>query len=177
MQAVEADVLSKKAALARIQLHNEKIRQDMQAAEAERINFEGIRSNLVMLCDETGCLFKKTRKATWNNLRCTEVIWEVVERVSCILRFPDSGGAGDRSHVAVFLRTAASRTTGDLPCCVCRKGMYYAPARVELLFLCVAMMIHAEHMQVMCNHLQRISSLTSCWSPVSVWVRQTAGAA
>lgn len=90
------DIQSKRAALERIQ--NVKQLQDQQA-EAERKKFENVRSTFVQLCDDTGCLMKNTRKHTWNGKVCTEVTWQLTDRVICILRFTDAS-----AKPSVFLR-------------------------------------------------------------------------
>lgn len=112
-QAVETEVSFKRAALVRIREENEKNRQNLMAIEAERIKHGCIRQNLIMLSDSTGCLFKRTTQQTLNGVLHTSIIWQVTERVSCILLVPNEGDER-RSRVAVFLKTAAERVKGDL---------------------------------------------------------------
>eukprot|EP00892_Ulva_mutabilis_P005352 jgi/Ulvmu1/3189/UM015_0230.1 len=111
IKALEVDVDFKKSALSRILIQNEKMRQDKQAAEAERIKHEGIRNNLLSICDDTGCLFKRANRAKWHGTWCMEVTWELAQRVSCILRFPESTKAVGVSSFAIFLEMFANRTT------------------------------------------------------------------
>lgn len=99
VQEMDADIQSKKAALERIQHENEKQMQTQQAAEVERLKFEEVRKTFVLLCDDTGCLLKKTRRHTWNGKVCTEVTWQLTDRVMCILRFTDAS-----AKPSVFLR-------------------------------------------------------------------------
>lgn len=106
---METDVESKKAALERFRCESEKQMQDLQAAAAQA-KYEELREMFILMCDETGCLMKKARKYEWNGQLCTEVTWEVTERVMCILRFTDTS-----TDPAVFLRYHGGQTAGMLP--------------------------------------------------------------